>query len=155
MSLPLFLPTLEGLSPVVGAHLEAASGAALVRRAVEGSLLARLSSTYLACMGPVPPRRRPEYLLSIRLKLPRAYETALAVPVCWHRPWAGGQGRTNWLGMEPGQLPRAGLCCHRRPVEWHGKEWPYSTALEATLGLPGKARCWEGAKLEGLGGRPD
>lgn len=152
MSLPLFLPTLEGLPPVVGAHLGAASGAALVRRAVEGSLLAHV---YLACMGPVPTRRRPEYLLSIRLKLPRPYETALAVPVCWHRPWAGGQGRTNCLGMGPGQLPRIGVCCHRRRVEWHGKEWPYGTALEATLGLPGKARSWEGAKLGGLGGWPD
>lgn len=46
-SLPLFLPTLEGLSPVVGAHLEAASGAALVRRAVERVVYL----LYLACMG--------------------------------------------------------------------------------------------------------
>lgn len=68
--LSLFLPTLEGLSPVVRAHLGRDQGPPLFDW--HPQIFTHLQSVYLylTCMGPAPRPCRPEYLLSIRPKLP-------------------------------------------------------------------------------------
>lgn len=110
MSSPLFLPTLEGQSPVVHAHLGRDQGPPLfdwhpqifihLQYGLYVEHLPRYLSTSLmclTCMGPVPvpPRRPPRISRLIRPRLPRPHETALTVTVCWQRAWAGGLGRTN------------------------------------------------------------